>query len=479
MKKRWIALLLALAALLGCVALAEGDPAEVLAEKVRFRDVSVHDPSILRAPDGTFYIFGSHMAAAKSEDLIAWRQISRNALSGCTLVEDVQNQMKEALSWAKTSTFWAPDVQRLADGRYAMYYCACEGSSPLSALGLAVADDPEGPYVDQGVFLKSGMPGYNASYYPNVVDPCAFFDRDGRLWMVYGSYSGGIFILEMDGKTGLPLEGQKYGTKLLGKNHARIEGPYILYSPETEYYYLFLSFGELEASGGYNIRVCRSRNPDGPYEDSLGQSMIDCGGRPGTFFNDPDYEPYGVKLMGGYRFDAAQTDVNQHVTGYRSPGHNSAYYDPQTGAYYLVFHTRFAGAGETHSVRVHRMTMNEDGWPVVSPLRYAGEDGAPIPAENCPGLYKMLFHEHDINAVEHESVTAALRVDGAVDGDAEGEWLYLDGGALRLTLNGSQYRGTFVTCYDGAQAAWVTCLTALNAAGEAVWGIRTDPVPEL
>ena len=26
--------------------------------------------------------------------------------------------------------------------------------------------------------------------------------------------------------------------------------------------------------GGYNIRVCRSRQPDGPYEDALGQDII-------------------------------------------------------------------------------------------------------------------------------------------------------------------------------------------------------------
>ena len=32
----------------------------------KFRDVSVHDPSVIRADDGLYYIFGSHMAAARS-----------------------------------------------------------------------------------------------------------------------------------------------------------------------------------------------------------------------------------------------------------------------------------------------------------------------------------------------------------------------------------------------------------------------------
>ena len=480
MKRRLLAMVMGLGILwAACVCgTAESTAAEEVMKAPKYKSVSVHDPSVIRAEDGTFYIFGSHMAAAKSEDLINWTLISKDAQAGCTLVENVQAQMKEALSWAKTNTFWAPDVERLPNGRYVLYYCCCEGSTPLSALGIAYADSPEGPYVNQGVILKSGMAGYNSTYYPNVVDPCAFFDREGRLWMVYGSYSGGIFILEMDAETGFPLEGQGYGTKLLGKNHARIEGPYILYSPETDYYYLFLSFGGLDSDGGYNIRVCRSKNPNGPYEDSLGQEMIKCGGANGTFFHDVDYEPYGVKLMGGYKFERADSDTSKMVQAFRSPGHNSAYYEEETGRYFLIFHTRFAGSGESFSVRVHQMFMNEDGWPVVAPLRYTGEGKEAPPKENRPGAYKILFHEHDINAVEHVSQTAALLADGKVDGACEGTWESTEDGKVRLSLNGEAYTGVFARCYDGAQTAWVSCFTALNEKGEAVWGIRTDGIAE-
>ena len=31
-----------------------------------------------------------------------------------------------------------------------------------------------------------------------MIDPAAFYDKDNTLWMVYGSYSGGIFILGLD-----------------------------------------------------------------------------------------------------------------------------------------------------------------------------------------------------------------------------------------------------------------------------------------
>lgn len=435
-----------------------------------FKEVSVHDPSVIRAEDGTYYIFGSHMTAARSTDLMRWEMFSRNADTGCKLVKNVQEEMQEALRYAKTTTFWAPDVQRLADGRYYLYYCTCEGSSPLSALGLAVSDNPEGPYQNLGVFLKSGGAGYDATTLPNAIDPCVFFDREGKLWMVYGSYSGGIYILEMNPETGFPLEGQGYGKKLLGKNHARIEGPYMLYSPETGYYYLFLSFGGLNAADGYNIRVCRSRNPDGPFTDALGQDMIDCGGAPGTFFNDPDYEPYGVKLLGGYCFEPIDSDTNRARLAYRSPGHNSAYYEEETGRYFLIFHTRFAGRGEQFRVRVHQMMMNEDGWPVVLPQRYAGEMPEAVAEEQRSGRYKVIFHGRDINKTEHTSLPVTLEKDGTVTGDVSGTWSCEDGQIFRCTLNGVDYRGVMNRAWDSQEQQWVTCFTALDETGAALWG---------
>ena len=147
--------------------------------------------------------------------------------------------------------------------------------------------------------------------------------------------------------------------------------------------------------------------------------------------------------MGGYKFAPADSDTNKMAQAFRSPGHNSAYYEEETGRYFLIFHTRFAGSGESFSVRVHQMFMNEDGWPVVAPLRYTGEGKEAPPKENRPGAYKILFHEHDINAVEHVSQTAALLADGKVDGACEGTWESTEDGKVRLSLNGEAYTGVF------------------------------------
>lgn len=68
MRSIWMAAVwMALLCLMGAAA-AEGADLPI----PKFKEVSVHDPSVIRAEDGTFYIFGSHMTAAKSDDLIQW-----------------------------------------------------------------------------------------------------------------------------------------------------------------------------------------------------------------------------------------------------------------------------------------------------------------------------------------------------------------------------------------------------------------------
>jgi len=59
--------------------------------------------------------------------------------------------------------------------------------------------------------------------------------------------------------------------RLLGGGHKSIEGPYILYDEATDYYYLYVSYGTLTSSGGYQVRVFRSKTVDGDYVDMNGE----------------------------------------------------------------------------------------------------------------------------------------------------------------------------------------------------------------
>lgn len=444
--------------------------------QISFKNVSVHDPSIVKCED-TYYIFGSHLAGAKTRDLMNWEMIGDGVRKMNPIIPDALNTMPEVFEWARSNTFWAPDVIQLEDGRFYMYYCACEGSSPLSCLGLAVAENIEGPYENLGIFLRSGMTRelsedgdvYDATVQPNVVDPCVFYDATGRLWMMYGSYSGGIFILELDKTTGLPLE-SGYGKKILGANHLRIEAAFVEYNSDTKYYYMFLSFGGLDSTGAYNIRVCRSKTPDGPYYDSMGTDMIECAGNPGTYFDDRKAEQYGVKLMGNYKWTWHEGENGEKRRGLVSPGHNSTFYDEKTGKYFIIFHTRFEKLGEQHEVRVHQMFFNEAGWPMIAPYRYVGETIGQYGKKEVEGTYKLVKHGRQITTKLKESVDITLEANRKVTGAYEGSWELTQGNHLTLTLGDEVYNGVLCKQYDEFGLKYVMGFTTLSEDGVAVWG---------
>lgn len=444
-----------------------------------FSNVTVHDPSVVRA-GSEFYVFGSHLASAYTSDWLHWTQFSSGVTAGNPLAPQPTAEFQEVLAWANSDTLWAPDVIQLADGRYYMYYCSSQSDAPRAGLGLAVSDSIRGPYHNLGLMLKSGMWGeispagtiYDPTVHPNTVDPNVFFDKTGNYWMVYGSYSGGIFILKMDPASGLPGPGQGYGKKLIGGNHSAIEAPYILYSPESDYYYLFLSFGGLSANGGYNIRMGRSRNPDGPFLDPAGTDLSTVSGPPGRFFYNPAIEPHGVKLFGNYRFLHLEGEPTTISRGYVSPGHNSAYYDPTTGKHFLVFHTRFEGRGEEHEVRVHQLFMNADEWLVAAPHRYAGESLAAFADGQIPGTYKLINHGKAISAAINTSVIVTLNPDHTITGVALGTWELTGDYDVTLTLDGISYRGVFAKLWDDDNGVWVNAFSALSNNGVSVWGSR-------
>jgi len=460
---------------------------------VAFQNASVHDPSVIKAGD-TFYVFGSHLASAKSQDLMKWLQLtsSVNATNPLFLngSANVFTELAETFSWAQSNTLWAADVRQLADGKFYMYYNACKGDSPRSAMGVAVADKIEGPYVNKGIFLKSGMWGqaspdgtvYDALKHPNAVDPNVFFDQGGKLWMIYGSYSGGIFIMQMNPANGMPLPNQGYGKRLMGGNHSRIEGAYVMYSPVTAYYYMFTSFGGLDATGGYNMRVARSRTPDGPYLDAQGNDMANVKSDPTKpLFDDASIAPYGVKLMGNFLFQRQLGDAGTGIgTGYVSPGHNSAYYDAATGKHFLIFHSRFPERGEQHEIRVHQMFMNADGWPVVAPYRNTNETITSVRREFVAGDYMLVNHGKDISPTIKRSSQVTLNSNGTVSntvsGAVAGTWALVGSNQVEINLPGaSTYKGVFLSQWDETSKSYVMTFSALSREGVALWGSRLIP----
>ena len=468
--------------------------------------VGVHDPSVIEN-DGTYYIFGSHLAAAKSTDLLNWEMISslsaNSAVNESPLFDfNYTSEIAEGIQWTDGFTGnWAADVVKAPNGKFWFYYNHCAQDNPdtpdvfdevcwnRSYLGLAEADNIEGPYKNKGVFLRSGYRNdeefaqysldngqttWNGAVDPNAIDPAAFYDKDGQLWMVYGSYSGGIFALAMDEETGMPDAEQGYGKHLVGGDFRAIEGAFAMYSPESDYYYLFYSVAGFDVNGGYNIRVARSKTPDGPYLDTAGNDIATVGGL-----------EIGEKLLGGFEYTQELGETSP-AWGYQSPGHNSAHYDEATGRHLLITHTRFPQtstpfptASEAHQVRVHEMFINSLGWPVTSPQRYVPlEADNLVIAEQLYGYYKFINHGTDVNTSAVRSTHIALNADHSVTGDEAGIWYMVDDSNVKLELESGTFYGVAKWQWDDGKKDLVVTFSAVSLENATVWGSKVAEIDE-
>lgn len=402
-------------------------------------ETPVHDPSGLIDNEGRCYIFGSHMAAAESADLRYWEMFAEGVSPQNPLFSNLFDPQAGAFDYVGTFdggedyAVWAPDVSfNPYLQKYVMYFCT-SGSFMKSCLCMATADRIKGPYTFERILLYSGFSrttaartnlmqvlggqcelsryldsagDYNFMKWPNCIDPNTFHDADGRFWMVYGSWSGGIFLIEIDERTGLLIHPEQngdenldsyFGKRLLGGNHHSIEGPDIFYDKESGYYYLFVSYGHLEREGGYQIRLFRSEHVDGPYVDMEGRT---------AYFVD-HHEDYGVKLIGNYILPGM-------LRAYKSPGHNSVMLADEK--LYTVYHQRFDMLYEVHEPRVHQLFRTQNGWLALCPFATDGEEleSKTYTPREIHGVYYLLDHGRGITREVNQPQMVELTEDGRI-----------------------------------------------------------------
>ncbi len=521
MKKRALSLALALLLVVSlAAACGEKEPdydfnvdlSGIATKNISSPGVGVHDPSILRVGD-TYYIYGSHMDSARSEDLLTWKRMSAGINKNNTIYGGIYDKYDEAFAFAGSPTsavptddadrggaehVWAPDVKYNENlGKYVMYYCT---SSTWNASNLcyATCDTPDGKFEWQGGLIYSGFnyetlsatnvvevvgeeqakayikPNadgdgeYRFDDYPNAIDPTLFTDENGNDWLVYGSWSGGIFLLEVDEQTGKVIYPEAdpendvdpyFGKRIAGGGHESMEAPYILYDKGTDFYYLYVSYGGLQQQKGYQIRVFRSENPDGPYVDMKGQTLgPDLGLTAQTY--------YALKLSGNYQMPS-------NPEGYMATGHNSVFID-EDGKHYIVYHTRFEMRGETHSPRVHQFLYNADGWPCMLPYQTQGETVSETgyKEDEVAGRYFYINQGTGIDAEIARPQIIYLNKGGKVKtADAEGTWS-MDKGSYTVTIKigETEYKGVFCAMKD---EAGTDCMT-FSAVGknESIWGVK-------
>jgi arabinan endo-1,5-alpha-L-arabinosidase len=110
----------------------------------------------------------------------------------------------------------------------------------------------------------------------NAIDPAAFHDSDGSLWMTFGSYWTGIKLIQLDPQTGKRMATD---SKLFSiAYNESIEASYLC--RHDGHYYLFVNWGSCcqGPKSTYNIRIGRSEAVTGPYLDKAGVDMLHGGG---------------------------------------------------------------------------------------------------------------------------------------------------------------------------------------------------------
>ncbi|XVV12386.1 arabinan endo-1,5-alpha-L-arabinosidase [Actinoplanes sp. CA-131856] len=226
--------------------------------------VNVHDPGMIKKPDGTYLIAhtGNNISLKTSTDRTAFR--------------DAGVAFPNGASWTTTYTggsanLWAPDVS-YRNGRYYMYYSASTFGSNRSAIFLATSTTgAAGSWTNQGLVIESRTTdNYNA------IDPNLYVDPSGRWWLSFGSFWSGIKQVQLNASTGKRLDSTI--RSLAGRGGGAIEAPFLY--RHGSYYYLVVSFDICcrGAASTYRIMVGRSTSPTGPFVDRNGTAMTSGGG---------------------------------------------------------------------------------------------------------------------------------------------------------------------------------------------------------
>lgn len=358
-----------------------------------------HDPSIFKDPNSKyFYAYSSHNVIFRSTDLINWEKYY--VFQNISVPDSCKNFIdKNYTDTTANGTYWAPDVIYTEGEEYPywMYVSvSCGLGGRNSVIGLLKSKkagfwaDPESDVQDIGVVIASKEEG---GYPTNAIDANIYTDTDGKRYFIWGSFWDGIRIapLGSDGTvSGVDMTsdasilstsktaGERIYTTPRGK--AGPEGPWLTYNEQTGFRYLFTSYGWLGSN--YNVRIARmpddkTLSENKTFKDHNNISV----GEP----NDSAKDLWGYKLIGSYKLGDGITYVGQ--------GHNSVLNND--GEWYLVDHCRKVEDGLAY-LQVRKMLWTNDGWPVVSPLVYAGEKEQKIPESLIYGTWDLASVGHTI-----------------------------------------------------------------------------------
>ena len=355
----------------------------------------------------------------------------------------------------ESASWWAPDIVAKPDGSgYWLYTCVVDG-----------ADTDEGMRIDGNLYTRACILLYESetlepgSFKPvmqdsqpavlmqssiqqgthgtsngnvNGIDPQIIYTPDGKMYMAYGSFGSGNYILELDPNTGLRKEttlpngttqegntgwkthedmvtycaetsvlfenytdtnGNNVGWEhpYYGKNISRqnMEAPVIarhdnvtlmdedgnaLEGSGSTFYYSMHSYDGL--SDNYQMWGGKSTSALGLYTSSTGKGLVwnANSGYPAQVSQSTQ----GNKYMGSFLW-ANKSDANPELDA-ALPGHNDLF-TMNNGTSVAAYITRSSGATGSFTTQIHQYYLNSYGDICINPNRYAGESTRGVSAD--------------------------------------------------------------------------------------------------
>ncbi len=431
------------------------------ADYMKWGPYNVHDPSIKKIGN-TYYCYSTDVGYGitvpagiqirKSPDLVQWQYVGW-VFSG---VPASVAQYISGSGGTPNTGLWAPYIIQVGS-ELRLYYCLSSSTCKLSAIGLATATNPEGPWTDKGVVISSNC----GAAQTNAIDPTVVITPSGDHWMYYGSAYDGVYIVKLDPATGMVLQPGDIGKRIAnrgftnGAYNGNIEGAEIIYNKQVNKYFLFIAYDWLTTK--YNTRVAKGDNPDGPFYDYQGQDVN----------TNVDHIPM---IIAPYQF-------NGHG-GWQGTSHCTVF-DDGNNHYYIAHQGRPGVDFNYMDLHVRKLFWTADGWSVASPERYAWEGDTTAAQASLIGDWEQIdlnyqvvpgYADQQVSPDFQTSLTLTLAADGSFNGNSGNTWSYA---APWLSLNWTGGRTDKLYVQPGRD--WenkknTIIFTGLNNSGTAVWG---------
>jgi beta-xylosidase len=265
--------------------------------------------------------------AFSSPDLVTWTKHSR--------ILDTNR-----VTWARRA-MWAPAVVE-RNGKYYFFFGANDihdEQKETGGIGVAVADQPEGPFRD---LLGKPLVGQIRNG-AQPIDQSVFRDRDGQDYLIYGGWSHcNIARLKAD-FTGLVPFADGTTFKEITPEHY-VEGPF-MFLKDGKYYFMWSEGGW--TGPNYSVAYAIGSSPMGPFK-RIGKVL------------------------------------QQDPTIATGAGHHSVLHVPAGDRWFIVYHRRPLGETDAN----HRVTcideMQFDEQGLIKPIKITKEGVEALPLGSKP-----------------------------------------------------------------------------------------------